>query len=133
MPSRELGERWPNLLAVGGHPAVDMPPHVVEAATARGRARAVRADARAAGAARGDRELPSTAVDPERNVLVTLGGMQGLYLAARAFGQRAVVARAVVLLPAARSTAAGGHVRRRPYDWDEYAAARRRRRRRSRS
>ena len=32
MPSRELGERWPNLLAVGGHPAVDMPPHVVEAA-----------------------------------------------------------------------------------------------------
>ena len=24
MPSRELGERWPGLLAVGGHPAVDM-------------------------------------------------------------------------------------------------------------
>ena len=32
MPSRELGERYPNLLAIGGHPAVDMPPHVVEAA-----------------------------------------------------------------------------------------------------
>ena len=32
MPSRELGERWPDLIPIGGHPAVDMPPHVVEAA-----------------------------------------------------------------------------------------------------
>ena len=39
MPSRELGERWPSLIPVGGHPAVDMPPHVVDA-TARAAERA---------------------------------------------------------------------------------------------
>jgi hypothetical protein len=51
MPSRELGERWPNLLAVGGHPAVDMPPHVVEAA-ARAAERAPYAPARVRAARR---------------------------------------------------------------------------------
>jgi hypothetical protein len=39
MPSRELGERWPSLIPVGGHPAVDMPQHVVDA-TARAAERA---------------------------------------------------------------------------------------------
>ncbi len=94
MPSRALGERWPNLIPVGGHPSVDMPQHVVEAA-ARAAERAPYAPTlglpalREAIAEQMTAEL-GHAVDPERNVLVTLGGMQGLYLAARAFGARAV-------------------------------------------
>ena len=119
MPSRELGERWPNLLAVGGHPAADMPPHVVEAA-ARAAERAPYAPTRglpalceAIGAEHG--------VDPERNVIVTLGAMQGLYLAARAFGQRAVTHAPSFFFP--QLVAAAGGKCAVAYDWDEFAAA----------
>jgi aspartate/methionine/tyrosine aminotransferase len=119
MPSRELGERWPNLLAVGGHPAVDMPPHVVEAA-ARAAERAPYAPTRG---------LPALCeaiaaewdVDPERNVIVTLGGMQALYLAARAFGRRTVT-HAPAFFFRQLVDAAGGRCTL-AYDWDEYAAA----------
>ena len=95
MPSRAFAERYPNLLATGGHPAVDMPPHVVEAA-ARAAERPAYAPTlgapalREAIAAQLSGEL-GWAVDPERNVLVTVGGMQALYLAAQCFGARAVV------------------------------------------
>jgi aspartate/methionine/tyrosine aminotransferase len=119
MPSRELGERWPNLLAVGGHPAVDMPPHVVEAA-ARAAERAPYAPTRGlpglceAIAAEWD-------ADPDRNVIVTLGGMQALYLAARAFG-RNTVAHAPAFFFRQLVEAAGGRCTL-TYDWDELAAA----------
>jgi aspartate/methionine/tyrosine aminotransferase len=93
MPSRELAERYPNLLAIGGHPSVHMPQHVVAAAT-RAAERAVYAPTRGllplreAIAERIGAEL-GRAIDPESEVLITLGGMQGLYLAAQAFGARA--------------------------------------------
>ena len=87
MPSRELAERYPGLLAIGGHPSVDMPPHVVEAAAQAAR-RAAYAPTRGlpalreAIAERIDAEL-GRPIDPDRQVLVTLGGMQGfLHLAA---------------------------------------------------
>ena len=88
MPSRELGERWPGLLAVGGHPAVDMPAHVVEAA-ARAATRAPYAPTRGLPALRAA-IASEHGVDPETNVIVTLGGMQALYLAARVFGSKSV-------------------------------------------
>ena len=94
MPSREFGERYAGLLAIGGHPAVDMPSHVVEAA-ARAAERATYAPARGLPALREaiaeqiGAEL-GRRVDPGREVLVTLGGMQGLHLAAQAFGARTV-------------------------------------------
>jgi aspartate/methionine/tyrosine aminotransferase len=94
MPSRAFGESHRDLLPVDGHPAVDPPPHVVEAA-----ARAARSPAyaptrglpalRAALAERIGAEL-GRPVDPDSEVLITLGGMQGLHLAAAAFGGRAV-------------------------------------------
>jgi aspartate/methionine/tyrosine aminotransferase len=119
MPSRELGERWPGLLAVGGHPAVDMPPHVVEAAR-RAAERAPYAPTRGLPALR-EAIAAEHGVDPERNVIVTLGGMQGLYLAARAFGQRAVTHAPSFFFPQLIE-AAGGQCAV-AYDWDEYAAA----------
>jgi len=119
MPSRELGERWPNLLAVGGHPAVDMPPHVVEAA-ARAAECAPYAPTRGLPALR-EAIAAEHGVDPDRNVIVTLGGMQGLYLAARAFGQRAVSHAPSFFFPQLIE-AAGGECSV-AYDWDEYAAA----------
>lgn len=119
MPSRELGERWPNLLAVVGHPAVDMPPHVVEAA-ARAAKRAPYAPTRGLPALR-EAIAAEHGVDPERNVIVTLGGMQGLYLAARAFGRRAVSHAPSFFFPQVVE-AAGGRCTV-AYDWDEYAAA----------
>jgi aspartate/methionine/tyrosine aminotransferase len=119
MPSRELGERWPNLLAVGGHPAVDMPPHVVEAAR-RAAERAPYAPTRGLPALR-EAIAEEHGVDPERNVIVTLGGMQGLYLAARAFGQRTVTHAPSFFFPQLID-AAGGQCAV-AYDWDEYAAA----------
>ena len=119
MPSRELGERWPNLLAVGGHPAVDMPPHVVEAA-ARAAQRAPYAPTRGLPALR-EAIAAEHGVDPDRNVIVTLGGMQGLYLAARAFGQRAVSHAPSFFFPQLIE-AAGGECTV-AYGWDEYAAA----------
>ncbi len=119
MPSRELGERWPNLLAVGGHPALDMPPHVVEAAT-RAAERAPYAPTRGLPALR-EAIAAEHGVDPERNVIVTLGGMQALYLTARAFGQRAVTHAPSFFFPQLID-AAGGECSI-AYDWDEYAAA----------
>ena len=120
MPSRELGERWPNLLAVGGHPAVDMPPHVVEAARRAARARAVRADARAAGAARGDRRRARRrpGAERDRDARRHAGPLPRRPRVRAARGH----ARAVVLLPAARSTPPAGSCAV-AYDWDEYAAA----------
>lgn len=117
MPSRELGERWPGLLAVGGHPAVDMPPHVVEAA-ARAAARAPYAPTRGLLALR-EAIAAEHGVDPERNVIVTLGGMQALYLAARAFGSQAVAHVPSFFFPQLVEAAGGTCVVAR--DWDEYA------------
>ncbi len=119
MPSRELGERWPHLLAVGGHPAVDMPLHVVEAAT-RAAERAPYAPTRGLAALR-EAIASEHGVDPERNVIVTLGGMQGLYIAARAFGQRAVSHAPSFFFPQMIDVAGGQCAV--AYDWDEYAAA----------
>jgi aspartate/methionine/tyrosine aminotransferase len=119
MPSRELGERWPNLLAVGGHPAVDMPPHVVEAA-ARAAERAPYAPTRGLPALR-EAVAAEHGVDPERNVLVTLGGMQGLYLAARAFGTRTVSHAPSFFFP--QLIEAAGGTCTVAYGWHEYAAA----------
>jgi aspartate/methionine/tyrosine aminotransferase len=119
MPSRELGERWPGLLAVGGHPAVDMPPHVVEAA-ARAAERAPYAPTRGLPALR-EAIAAEHGVDPERNVIVTLGGMQGLYLAARAFGRRTVTHAPAFFFP--QLVEAAGGTCAVAYGWDEYAAA----------
>lgn len=118
MPSRELGERVAGLLAVGGHPAVDMPPHVVEAATEAAR-RAPYAPTRGLPALR-EAIAAEWEVDPERNVLVTLGGMQGLYLAARAFGREAVAHAPSFFFPQLVE-AAGGRCSV-VHGWDEYAA-----------
>ena len=117
MPSRELGERWPGLLAVGGHPAVDMPPHVVDAA-ARAAARAPYAPTRGLPALR-EAIAAEHGVDPERNVIVTLGGMQALYLAARAFGARAVTHAPSFFFP--QLVEAAGGVCGVARDWDEFA------------
>lgn len=119
MPSRELGERWPRLLAVGGHPAVDMPPHVVEAA-ARAAKRAPYAPTRGLPALR-EAIAAEHGVDPERNVLVTLGGMQGLYLAAGCFGARTVAHAPSFFFPQLVEAAGGACAV--AYGWDEYAAA----------
>lgn len=117
MPSRELGERWPDLLPVGGHPAVDMPPHVVEAA-ARAAERAPYAPTRGLPALR-EAIAAEHGVDPDRNVLVTLGGMQGLYLAARAFGRRTVTHAPSFFFP--QLVAAAGGSCTVAYGWDELA------------
>jgi aspartate/methionine/tyrosine aminotransferase len=117
MPSRELGERWPGLLAVGGHPAVDMPAHVVEAAT-RAATRAPYAPTRGLPALRAA-IASEHGVDPERNVIVTLGGMQGLYLAARAFGSKSVTHAPSFFFPQLVEAAGGTCAVAR--DWDEYA------------
>lgn len=118
MPSRELGERWPALIAVGGHPAVDMPPHVVEAA-ARAAERAPYAPTRGLPALR-EAIAAEHGVD-ERNVVVTVGGMQGLYLAARAFGGRTVTHAPAFFFQQLVEVAGGSCIL--AYDWDEYAAA----------
>lgn len=131
MPSRAFAERYPNLLAIGGHPAVDMPPHVVEAAS-RAAERPAYAPTLGASALReAIAELLSAElgweVEPERNVLVTVGGMQALYLAAQCFGTRAVshtpsfFFRQVVAAAGGTCVAAGGG--EGPPDWDAFAAA----------
>jgi aspartate/methionine/tyrosine aminotransferase len=117
MPSRELGERWPGLIRVGGHPAVDMPPHVVEAAT-RAAERAPYAPTRGLPALR-EAIAAGHGVDPDRNVIVTLGGMQALYLAARAFGARTVAHAPGFFFP--QLVEAAGGTCAVAYDWDEYA------------
>jgi aminotransferase len=119
MPSRDHAERWPNLLATGGHPAVDMPPHVVEAA-ARAARRPQYAPTRGLAALR-EAIAAEHGVDPDRNVLVTLGGMQALYLAARAFGARTVTHAPSFFFP--QLIAAAGGSCRVARDWDEFAAA----------
>jgi len=131
MPSRAFAERHPGLLALGGHPAVDMPPHVVEAASAAA-ARPTYAPTRGlpalreAIAARMSREL-GRRVDPDAEVLVTLGGMQGLYLAAQAFGTRSVTHAPAFFFPqiiaatGGSCTVTGGADG--PPDWGAFAAA----------
>jgi aspartate/methionine/tyrosine aminotransferase len=66
-------------------------------------------------------------VDPERNVLVTVGGMQALYLAAQCFGASSVshtpsfFFRQVVAAAGGTCAATGGGAG--PPDWDAFAAA----------
>ena len=55
MPSRAFAERYPNLLAIGGHPGGRHAAARGRGGGARGGAAGLRADARRAGAARGDR------------------------------------------------------------------------------
>jgi aspartate/methionine/tyrosine aminotransferase len=117
MPSRDLGERLPGLIAVGGHPAVDMPPHVA-AAAAEAACRPRYAPTRGLPELR-EAIAAEHGVDPERHVLVTVGGMQGLYLAARAFGARAVTHAPSFFFPQLVE-AAGGRCAV-AYDWDELA------------
>jgi aspartate/methionine/tyrosine aminotransferase len=119
MPSRDHAERWPNLLPTGGHPAVDMPPHVVEAAACAAR-RAPYAPTRGLPALR-EAIAAEHETDPDRNVIVTLGGMQALYLAARAFGARTVTHAPGFFFP--QLVAAAGGSCRVAHDWDEFGAA----------
>jgi aspartate aminotransferase len=118
MPSRAFAERYDNLLAIRGHPAVDMPPHVVEAA-ARAAERPVYAPTLGAPALRETiAELHGASADC---VLVTVGGMQGLYLVAQVYGARAVSHAPAFFFPQVVDTAGGTCAV--AYDWDEYAAA----------
>jgi aspartate/methionine/tyrosine aminotransferase len=131
MPSRELGERYPGLLGVGGHPSVDMPPHVVEAAAKAARRAAYAPthglrELRVAIAERLAEEL-GRAIDPDRQVLVTLGGMQGLHLAASAFGMHTVCHAPSFFFPQVVASV-GGECRRTggkegPPDWEVFGAA----------
>ena len=108
-----------------------MPPHVVEAAARaasgrRTRRRSARSTLREAIAEQLSGEL-GWPVDPERNVLVTLGGMQALYLAAQCFGARAVSHAPAFFFPQVVA-AAGGECAvtggaAGPPDWDAFAAA----------
>jgi aspartate/methionine/tyrosine aminotransferase len=131
MPSRALGERHDGLLAVGGHPSVDMPPHVVEAAT-RAAGRPTYAptlglrELRVSIAERLGAEL-GRAIDPDREVIVTLGGMQALHLAAASYGARSVTHAPSFFFPqlvaetGGRCVATGGEDGQP--DWDAFAAA----------
>lgn len=118
MPSRAFAERHDDLLAIGGHPAVDMPPHVVEAA-ARAAERPAYAPTLGAPPLReAIAELHATTPDC---VLVTVGGMQALFLVAQVYGARAV-SHAPAFFFSQVVEAAGGSCTV-AYDWDEYAAA----------
>jgi len=131
MPSRAFAERYPNLIATGGHPAVDMPAHVVESAA---RAAAAPSYAPTLGSP-GLREAIAVQlgeelgwpVDPERNVLVTVGGMQALHLAAQSFGRRAVSHAPAFFFPQVVRAAGGACTvtggSEGPPDWDAFAAA----------
>jgi aspartate/methionine/tyrosine aminotransferase len=131
MPSRDLGERYPGLLPIGGHPSVDMPPHVVEAA-ARAAERATYAPTRGlpalreAIAERIGAEL-GRRVDPTREVLITVGGMQGLYLAAQAFGAQTVTHAPSFFFPQIVAATGGTCVATGgedgPPDWASFGAA----------
>jgi aspartate/methionine/tyrosine aminotransferase len=94
-----------------------MPPHVVEAA-ARAAERAPYAPTRGLPALR-EAIAAEHGVDPDRNVIVTLGGMQGLYLAARAFGSRTVTHVPSFFFP--QLVAAAGGVCEVASGWDELA------------
>src|SRR5438477_6827126 len=118
MPSRAFAERYDNLLAIGGHPAVDMPPHIVEA-TARAAQHPAYAPTLGAPSLReAIAELHATNADC---VLVTVGGMQALYLVAQVYGARAVSHAPAFFFPQVVE-AAGGSCSV-AYGWDEYAAA----------
>jgi aspartate/methionine/tyrosine aminotransferase len=131
MPSRALAERHPNLIPVGGHPAVDMPEHVVEAAE-RAATRPAYAPThglpalREAIAEQLGAEL-GRSVDPDRNVLVTAGGMQALHLAVQTFGARSVSHAPAFFFPqlvaslGGTCTVTGGA--EGPPDWDAFAGA----------
>jgi len=131
MPSRELAERYPDLLATGGHPSVDMPPHVVEAAAEAARRPSYAPthglpELRAAIAERVSAEIEHP-VDPDRQVLITVGGMQGLHLAATVYGARAVCHSPSFFFPQLVA-AVGGSCQRtggddgQP-DWDAFGRA----------
>src|SRR3989440_6927119 len=118
MPSRAFAERYENLFAIGGHPAVDMPPHVVEAA-ARAAERPAYAPTLGAPTLReAIAELHETSADC---VLVTVGGMQALYLVAQVYGARAVSHAPALFFP--QVVEAAGGTCGVAYGWDEYAAA----------
>ncbi len=118
MPSRSFAERYDNLLAIGGHPAVDMPPHVVEAA-ARAAERPAYAPTLGSPPLReAIAALHETSADC---VLVTVGGMQALYLVAQVYGARAVSHAPAFFFP--QVVEAAGGTCAVAYDWDEYAAA----------
>lgn len=118
MPSRSFAERYDNLLAIGGHPAVDMPPHVVEAA-ARAAERPAYAPTLGAPVLReAIAELHGTSSDC---VLVTVGGMQALWLVAQVYGTQTVSHAPGFFFPQAVAAAGGSCAI--AYDWDEYAAA----------
>jgi len=131
MPSRELSERWPDLLPVGGHPSVDMPSHVVEAAAQAARRPSYAPthglrELRAAIADRFAAEIDRP-VDPDRQVLITVGGMQGLHLAASVYGARSVC-HAPSFFFAQLVASVGGSCLRTgggegPPDWDELGRA----------
>ena len=118
MPSRSFAERFDDLLPIGGHPAVDMPPHVVEAA-ARAAATPAYAPTQGMPALReAIAELHGTSADC---VLVTVGGMQALWLVAAVYGSRAVSHAPGFFFPQVVDATGGACAV--VYDWDEYAAA----------
>ena len=110
----------PNLLAIGGHPAVDMPPHVVEAA-ARAAARPAYAPTLGAPELReAIAERAARPVDPDGTCSSRSAACRrstSLRAVRRARGRP----RTVVLLPAGRRLPAARA--RSPTDWDEYAGA----------
>jgi aspartate/methionine/tyrosine aminotransferase len=118
MPSRSFAERYDDLLAIGGHPAVDMPAHVVEA-TAKAAERPAYAPTQGTVALReAIAGLHDTTADC---VLVTVGGMQALYLVAQVYGARAVSHAPGFFFP--QVVAAAGGTCTVACDWDEYASA----------
>jgi aspartate/methionine/tyrosine aminotransferase len=118
MPSRAFAERHGNLLAIGGHPAVDMPPHVVEAAVRASEHPAYAPTLGAPTLREAIAELHGTSADC---VLVTVGGMQALWLVAQVYGAHTVSHAPGFFFPQAVAAAGGSCAV--TYDWDEYAAA----------
>jgi aspartate/methionine/tyrosine aminotransferase len=118
MPSRWFAERYDGLLAIGGHPAVDMPPHVVEAA-ARAAERPAYAPTLGAPALR--EALAGLHGTTPDCVLVTVGGMQALHLVAQVYGARAVSHAPAFFFPQVVEAAGGRCLV--AYSWGEYAAA----------
>jgi aspartate/methionine/tyrosine aminotransferase len=118
MPSRAFAERYEGLLATAGHPVVDMPPHVVEAATRAAERPAYAPTLGAPTLREVIAELHGTTPDC---VLVTVGGMQALHLVAQVYGTRAVSHAPAFFFPQVVEAAGGSCAV--AYDWDEYAAS----------